>query len=587
MKGIRSYEQILEIERPWQVERVSLNKERKELEVELALKARTGHVLNVVNFIRQHVISSFSQTMTTSRISFCLIVLVFLGSCDYMQNTLKQAQYSQTQKTDPGQRNLKHMIDRQTFFIYGLIIDETNIEPGLPLSVAAYSNKYKNNELVDVTHFASVGTHYALNLPASKYELLVLADRDQNSILDQSEVVGRRQVNLSTESGQEKVVTDIDINLSENINVDWDIQIPTPEITEIQKTLFYPQGTIRNLDDPIFDREISTLGMYEPAAFLERAPTMFYALEEYLRYKIPVIFVHGIGGTVREFIPIIEQMDRDRYVPWFFYYPSGGGLGQLAENFHRLFLSGKLFPKTEVPMIIVAHSMGGVVIREAFNLLHDKNSENHVALFITIASPLGGHPAAALSEKNAPLVLPSWRDLNPDGSFIRELYRKPLPASVDYQLLYAYADPDTIKLGENSDGVVPLSSQLHPPAQKEASEQFGFNSSHTGILKNADAIHHIIKSIGKVKSTIPESHMKIYITGGYDVDLDDSYSDIEKYVIRAVGKYLAALSSGKLDPVDQRQAHFVKVSHGKTKALNVVETAWLKFVKDHPEIIDQ
>ncbi len=38
MKDIRLYEQILEIERPWQVERVSLNKEKKELEVEITFK---------------------------------------------------------------------------------------------------------------------------------------------------------------------------------------------------------------------------------------------------------------------------------------------------------------------------------------------------------------------------------------------------------------------------------------------------------------------------------------------------------------------------------------------------------------------
>ncbi len=128
---------------------------------------------------------------------------------------------------------------------------------------------------------------------------------------------------------------------------------------------------------------------------------------------------------------------------------------------------------------------------------------------------------------------------------------------------------------------------MHPVAQKEASEQFGFNNSHTGILKDVDALQHTINSIGKVKSTLPESHMKIYISGGYDIDLGDGYNDFEKYVIRTVGKYLAALSSGKLDPIDQRQAHFVKVSQGKAKALAVVETAWIKFVKDHPTIIDQ
>ena len=90
-----------------------------------------------------------------------------------------------------------------------------------------------------------------------------------------------------------------------------------------------------------------------------------------------------------------------------------------------------------------------------------------------------------------------------------------------------------------------------------------------------------------MKSPLPESHIKIYLTGDYDVDLDDSYSDIEKYIIRTAGKYMAALSSGKIYAVDQMQAHFVKVSQGKAKALTIGEMAWLKFVKDHPEIIDQ
>ena len=215
--------------------------------------------------------------------------------------------------------------------------------------------------MVDVTHFAKAGTHYALNLPIGIYDLLVLADTDGNQILDQSEVVGLRKVDLREIPEQEKVLTDFDINLSGKLTTDWNINIPIPETAIIQKSLFYPQGTIRQLDDPIFDDEVATIGMYEPAAFLEKSPTMFYATEEYLRYKIPVIFVHGISATPRQFIPIIEQLDRDRYVPWFFYYPSGADLGQLGENFHRLFWSGKLFPKTDIPMIVVAHSMGGLV----------------------------------------------------------------------------------------------------------------------------------------------------------------------------------------------------------------------------------
>ncbi len=58
------------------------------------------------------------------------------------------------------------------------------------------------------------------------------------------------------------------------------------------------------------------------------------------------------------------------------------------------------------------------------------------------------------------MVLPSWRDLDPGGHFIRKLFRKPLPASVHHQLLYTHANPAKFKTKENSDGMIPLHSQL-------------------------------------------------------------------------------------------------------------------------------
>jgi len=107
---------------------------------------------------------------------------------------------------------------------------------------------------------------------------------------------------------------------------------------------------------------------------------------------------------------------------------------------------------------------------------------------MTIASPLEGHPAAALGEKHGFIVLPAWRDLNPNTSFIQKLYRKNLPSSVNYQLLYAFNNASTVKFGANSDGVVSLSSQLRSEAQREADVQFGFDDTHAGILENQKAI---------------------------------------------------------------------------------------------------
>jgi len=490
------------------------------------------------------------------------------------------------QKTNPSQRNLKHMIDRQTFFVYGRILDEEKLYSEQSFAVAAYSNRYTRNELVDSTHVARVGTHYGLNLPEGQYDLLVLADQDQNGTYSQSEVVGRHQIIIEVATYPERVVNSVDLRLSEMEPAGWIINIPVPEIAQLQESLFFPKGTIRSLDDPLFGSDMAALGMYEPAAFVEQAPTMFYALEEDF-YKVPVVFVHGIGGSAREFAAIVDQLDRQRYKPWFFYYPSGGDLAQLGKLFYDIFLSGTVISLSDMPVVIVAHSMGGLVVREALNKYRGAKRESRLELFITIASPMGGHPAAAVAVKRSPLVLPSWRALSPDSRFINRLYRNPLPPQVRYQLLYTYGNPGSLKLGENSDGVVPLSSQLHAAAQRESTEQFGFNSSHTGVLKDENAIRYVIESIEQVKSPRPEPHIKVIIAGGYDVILDDSYSEKDRYYIRTIGKYLFSIANGTLDSIGHPDLeHFVAVSKGRAKARTEIERLWLKFVEDYPDFGD-
>ncbi len=88
---------------------------------------------------------------------------------------------------------------------------------------------------------------------------------------------------------------------------------------------------------------------------MEMAPMMFYALEEDLPYKVPIVFVHGIEGSITDFLPLLERLDRQRYKPWFFYYPSGADLDKLAQLFYRIFLSGKIIPLDEMPLVVVAH----------------------------------------------------------------------------------------------------------------------------------------------------------------------------------------------------------------------------------------
>jgi pimeloyl-ACP methyl ester carboxylesterase len=428
-----------------------------------------------------------------------IALAILLTSCTYLKHSSLQAEYTHIQNADPSQLNLKHMIDREKFFVIGKTIDKINKYSDTSMAIVAYSNKFKQNERVDIMFFNETGTHYGLSLPEGIYTFLVYADINKDQVLDQNEIVGKKNVVINITHSTEKIISHMDINLREASLTSWAQTIHLPEPIQTKQSLFYPSGTIRSFNDPIFNEKIATLGMYDPASFLEHSKTMFYALDEDFAHKIPVIFVHGIGGSSRSFEPIIKRVDRDLYKVWLFYYPSGGDLDQLASLFYSLFLSGKVIPLGKMPMLVIAHSMGGLVVREALNKYQVNTQENKVKLFVTIASPLGGHPSAALGEKHSLLVLPAWRDLNPDNRFIKELYKKPLPKFVNHQLFYAYQNTNSLKFGENSDGVVPLSSQLCPKAQKQSRQQFGFNDSHVGVLRNDEMITLLLKKMNGVK----------------------------------------------------------------------------------------
>ena len=527
--------------------------------------------------------SSKCRPTALTRLALALCLASCAWSCTYLKYAYVQAEYARIQNAKPGQVNAKHMIDRESYFVHGRSIDTKRTYAGVPKIIAAFCNKYRTNERVDTMSFEVSGAHYGLNLPEGRYDLLVFADVDGNAAFDESEVVGKRSIDLDINSAPDKVLGQVDVHLAEPITIDWNVSIDAPDTHGRSESLFFPSGTIRVLSDPIFDGGFSTLGMYDPASFLDQAPTMFYALEEDLGYKIPVVFVHGIGGSARDFAILVEKLDRSRYKPWFYHYPSGGDLDQLAELFYQIFLSGKVYRSGGMPMIVVAHSMGGLIVREAINQYDGKPDETQVHLLVTIATPFGGHSAAAIGEKHGLIVLPSWRDLNPENPFIGSLYRKPIPAFVHHELMYAYENPDSVKIGENSDGVVALTSQLHPQAQRQASGQFGFDSTHTGILKSEEVAAHILDRMQIVKNVFPPAQLDLLRQGGFEVSLGDEYSAITKYSIHNYGKYLMALTNGTLAPFHSEEERLIAVVKGEKTPRDEGERGWLQFLSEYPE----
>lgn len=525
--------------------------------------------------------------MKRLKILFALALCFGLPSCTYLKHAAIQSNYSRIQKASPSQVNLKHMLDRDMYFVYGKTTANTHHFVDLPMAIAAYSSKYRENERVDTMYFIGTETHYGLNLPAGDYRLLVYADGNKNQLYENTEVVAIKEINLDSYQAQEKVVGHIDISLGDYERVDWAENIRVPDQETVKQSLYYPTGTIRELKDSIFDASVATLGMYDPTSFLECAPTMFYALEEEISYKIPVVFVHGVDGSPRQFETIINQLDSTLYKPWFFYYPSGADLDQLADFFYDIFLSGKVIPLGEMPMIVVAHSMGGLIVRSAINRYQSKSDENKVALFISIATPFGGHPAAAAGEEKGIIVLPAWRDLNPNSRFIDSLYSPPLPQFIEHQLYYAYRNTSAVKLGQNSDGVVPLSSQLDTRAQSQSSEQFGFNSNHVEILRNQDMIDLLLKNVAEVKNVFPQSHLEVLNQGGFVVDFGDKFSPQARHTVNTLGRYMVALAKGTITPINKYQEKFVRVANGEERATTEVEKIYLYVEKNYPAVTQQ
>lgn len=512
-----------------------------------------------------------------------LVCVALTGSgCAYLGTWAKQSYYSFQLRHSPRQRTSKHLLDRENFFVFGKVAG-AEIPSATAVAVLALSSAPVAGEIVDIGQSVRCDSYYGLNLPPGEYRLVAAADLNGDGVCTEQEVIAERSVRLD-EKATDKILGNYNLdarNVRRGVPPNFRIAVqrepdPTPSV-------FYPKGTIRALADPIFSPRMASLGLYEPAAFLEVAPMMFYALEEELGYKVPVIFVHGIGGSARDFADIVARLDRRRYRAWFFHYPSGGDLRQLSAMFYEIFLSGNTMPRPDCPVVLVAHSMGGLVVREALNRWRGTPREAALGGLVTIASPLGGHPAAARAA-HAPVVIPSWRNLDPGSDFIHQLHRTPLPDGLVYQLIYTSGAPRTFAFGEPGDGVVPLASQRSRAALGEATEQIEFKCGHAEVLHEPTSVAGIVRLIEAVKSPFPADHLRAFDRGGYARPLPESeFSALDAYFVRNLGHYLDALVGGEIQPIHPSQAEFVQECRGHRKPDTPASKAWIKLNRLYPD----
>lgn len=431
-------------------------------------------------------------------ILFYLFTLNWIVACGYLEMSSTYVKTNLQHTLIPSQKGQKILSPENSFLIAGNI--NCLESKTTPIIIIAVSNQFKSGEIVSSQSLPKPGL-YTLYVPEGNYILLIFADIDNDHFFESDELVGsynnRQELYVGTYNAINGIITEVNIDISfskpEQFELTSNIKVPNFNPSRRDK---HPSGTIISLDDKIFSAENGRLGLYHPSIFLEKITYCLYRLEEYDENKIPIIFVHGAGGTPRDWKYFAEGIEKERFQAWFFYYPSGASIHKVAEGLYKIID----YKKNKFNnLIITAHSMGGLVVRDAVNRYMAARRDDYLKLFISISTPFGGSDLAGLGLANLPIVVESWKDIASDSLFIKNLYRRQMPTHTEYYLFFGYKNMKPIKVGYNGDESLSLKSMLDNRAQKEAKKIFGFNETHTSILNSADVLLQYNKILSSIK----------------------------------------------------------------------------------------
>jgi pimeloyl-ACP methyl ester carboxylesterase len=329
---------------------------------------------------------------------------------------------------------------------------------------------------------------YFFDVPEGSYSVFAFVDNNNNLKYDAGELLSTHDNLLPVQTRINMPARMVDVDLTKNKEVPQGLPVDFNRVEHIHRI---DPGEIANLDDPRFSKEKAAMGLWEPYRYVHEVGFGLFWEEEWDSQKIPVIFVHGASGSPQEFRGISRYLDKERFQVGYFYYPSGlrlQGISRFLDSSLR-HLRQRYSPKS---FVVVAHSMGGLIARKGIISYSNGTERNDIPLFVSISTPWGGHQAAKLGVENSPVVIPSWRDMEPGSAFLKDLWAEDLPDSVDYHLLFSFKGDSSFVM-DNNDGSVSIESQLDPRAQVAATRTYGHNSGHTEILFEGDTIRQVVE----------------------------------------------------------------------------------------------
>jgi len=343
---------------------------------------------------------------------------------------------------------------------------------------------------------------YAFIATAGRYLIAAFEDLNHNGVLDPGEPCGAwgapDEVTVfpgPKTDERRKALDHLNFRLTSGpfpvAGVAAAIGLPDQEVISLVHL-----GVVTDWGDSNFDPEAGVEGFWQPMSFLWRHGVGIYFLEPYDPDKIPVLFVHGAAGNPRAWKTLAEGLDRQRFQPWLFHYPSGLRLERIVISLDEMVQELHAHDGFS-RMAVVAHSMGGLVSRGYILRSIYKDHSDSVKLFVSISTPWGGVDTAALGLEHAPVAIPSWHDVVPESDYIQGLYSKTLRPRVPFYLLFGYKGGTSL-LMENNDGTVELASELDIRAQDDAVLVRGVNQNHREIFESKDVARYLNQALDEV-----------------------------------------------------------------------------------------
>ena len=213
--------------------------------------------------------------------------------------------------------------------------------------------------------------HYSVLHAAGEYELMVAAgeyyvcaywDQNSNLVYDAGEPAGQYGEPKRVAAPTGGVVLEINFGIAEKgrpIDLPHGFEISSDKPRKLRSR---QAGAVVKLDDERFSAENGNRGFWEGSDFHKDIGGNIFFLEEYDPEKIPILFIHGAGGTPKGWEYFVNNLDRSRFQPWLFYYPTGARLKAMSYLLLWKLYNLQLKYKFDT-LYITAHSMGGLVAR--------------------------------------------------------------------------------------------------------------------------------------------------------------------------------------------------------------------------------